>query len=99
MILDEINANLDDSSLEVVNKITPELVEKVIQKISNEKNDPAFNFKSNAFKVGRDSLCQPLCDLIKSFIIHGHIPDIFLVCLFIPIIKNTNEPADVLQEL
>ena len=88
IILDEINANLDHSSLEVVDNITPELVEKVIKKLSNEKNDPVFNFKSNAFKVGKDSLCQPFCDLIKSSIIHGHIPDIFLVCSLIPIIKN-----------
>ena len=88
VILDEINANLDHTSLEVVNSITPELVGQVIKKLSNDKNDPLFNFKSNAFKVGMNSLCQPLCDIIKSFIVHGHIPDIFLVCSLIPIIKD-----------
>ena len=86
--LEEISASLDESSLEVVDQITPELVEKIIQNIANEKNDPLFDFKSNSFKVGSDSLCQPLCDLIKAFIIHGHIPDIFLVCSLIPIIKD-----------
>lgn len=47
-----------------------------------------FQFKSDALKVGSDSLCVPICELIKSFIVHGYIPDIFLVCTLIPIIKN-----------
>ena len=47
-----------------------------------------FQFKSDAFKEGTDSLSGPLAELIKSFIIHGYIPDIFLVCTLIPIIKN-----------
>ena len=61
----------------------------VIKKLSNDKNDPLYNFKSNAFKTGMDSLCVPLCDLLKGFIIHGHIPDIFLICTLIPIIKDS----------
>ena len=87
-ILDEIKAGLNQSDIEIVDKINPELVKRVIQNISNDKNDPMFEFRSNAFKTGVDSLCAPLSDLIKAFIIHGHIPDIFLVCSLIPIIKN-----------
>ena len=47
-----------------------------------------FQFKSDALKEGIDSLCLPLCDLMRAFITHGYIPDIFLVCILIPIIKN-----------
>ena len=89
VLLDEINASVKQSDTKVVDEITPELVKKVIQNMLSDKNDPMFEFKSNAFKVGIDALATPLCDLIQAFIIHGHIPDIFLVCSLIPIIKNS----------
>ena len=88
VILDEINANMKPSDIEVVDKIDSDLIRKVVKNLLSDKNDPIFNFKSDAFKKGIDSLCDPLCDLIKSFIVHGHIPDIFLVCSLIPIIKD-----------
>ena len=76
------------SDIEVVDKIDSTLVKGVVKKLLGDKNDPIFNFKSDDFKNGVDSLCEPLCDLIKAFIVHGHIPDIFLVCSLIPIIKD-----------
>ena len=87
-ILEEINLNMRQSESEVVDKITPELIKQVIQTFSCNKNDPVFQFKSDALKEGIDSLCLPLCDLMRAFITHGYIPDIFLVCILLPIIKN-----------
>ena len=37
-ILDEIKAGLNQSDIEIVDKINPELVKRVIQNISNDKN-------------------------------------------------------------
>ena len=88
-ILDEINESMKPSDISVVDKINPDLVKRVIKNLLSDKNDPLYQFKSNAFKIGDDSLCAPLCDLLKAFIIHGHVPDIFLVCSLIPIIKDS----------
>ena len=92
-ILDEINASLKQSDISIVDKINPDLVKTVIKKLSSDKNDPMFQFKSNAFKNGVDSLCVPLSDLLKSFIVHGHVPNIFLVCSLIPIIKDSRSSS------
>ena len=88
-ILDEINASLQPSDISIVDKITPDLIKLLIKNMASDKNDPMYEFKSNAFKEGVDSLCTPLCDTLKAFIIHGHIPDIFLVCSLIPIVKDS----------
>ena len=50
-----------------------------------------FDWKSNALKLGVESLADPICDLLRSLIIHGHIPQIFLLCSLVPIVKNMNE--------
>ena len=57
----------------------------------NNKNDSSFNWKSDALKVGVDILAEPICDLLSSLIIHGHIPKVFLLCSLVPIVKDNNE--------
>ena len=85
------NDKIDHSDIDLLDKITPELVKNIIQNFSNDKNDSVFDWKSNALKAGVDSLAAPLCDLLRSLIIHGHIPQVFLLCSLVPIVKNANE--------
>ena len=74
-----------------MNTITPDLIKRLILKLSNNKNDSCYDWKSDALKVGADALVTPLCDLLRSMLIHGFIPDILLVCQLIPIVKNNKE--------
>ena len=47
-----------------------------------------FPWKSDAFKKGSDILAEPLCDIIKAFLVHGFAPEIFISCILVPIVKN-----------
>ena len=47
-----------------------------------------FPWKSDAFKRGSDILAEPLCDIIKAFLVHGFAPEIFVSCILVPIVKN-----------
>ena len=89
--IEENNNKISQSDIDVLDKMTPDMVKNIIQNFSNNKNDPVFDWKSNALKEGVDSLAEPLCDLLRSLIIHGHIPQVFLVCSLVPIVKNANE--------
>ena len=88
VIIDAIEQNIGNESLVWLNKITPSLVSKLIRKLHSGKNDQAFKFKSDAFILSVDTICGPLSQLFKAFIIHGYIPDIFLSCTLIPLIKD-----------
>ena len=86
------NSNkISQSDTNVLDNMTPELIKNIILNFNNDKNDPVFDWKSNALKNGVDSIAEPLCDLLRALIIHGHIPQIFLVCSLVPIVKNANE--------
>ena len=88
---EENEAKISQSDSGIVDSISPEMIKKIILKLSDNKNDSCWDWKSNALKLGSDSLSAPLCDLICAMLIHGHIPKIFLLCNLIPIIKNKNE--------
>ena len=71
------NESIKLSDIAEIDAITPEMVTKTISKFKPDKNDSNASWKSNALKLGADSLAQPLCDILKSLVVHGHIPDIF----------------------
>ena len=88
--MQENNHNISQNDIDIVEKITPDLVKNLISKFNNNKNDSTYDWKSDALKAGVGSLADPLCDLMRSLIIHGHIPNIFLLCSLVPIVKNNN---------
>ena len=86
----ENNEKISQSDIDVVDSITPDMVKKGILSFKNNKNDSLVNWKSDALKIGVDSLADPLCDLLRAMLIHGHIPSMFLICSLIPIVKSNN---------
>ena len=71
-----------------MNKITPAMVQRSIKKFHNGKNDSYYEWRSDALKHADELVATPLADLLKSMIVHGHIPHMFLLCSLIPIIKD-----------
>ena len=90
-VIEENNSSISQSDVNFLDKMTPDMVKNTILEFKNNKNDSVFDWKSNALKEGVESLAEPLCDLLRSLIIHGHIPQVFLVCSLVPIVKNANE--------
>ena len=90
-VREEVNNNVSNSDLVWADKITPELVHKLIGKLSVGKNDEIFDFKSDAIKLTADVISEPLARLFKAFLVHGHLTNTFLFCSLIPLIKDATK--------
>ena len=87
-LLQSIEDKVSGESLMWLDKITPKLVNKLINKLHSGKNDQAFNFKSDCFKYSAEIISPSLANLFKSFLIHGYMPELFLSCTLIPLLKD-----------
>ena len=87
-VLDEIQSAISEESINDVNLVTPEVITEAVKEIKPNKNDPVFNFNSNCIKHAPASLYYHLSNMIKAFLIHGHVSNMLLVATIVPLIKN-----------
>ena len=90
-IMEEINCKLSETDLNIVDEITPALIKRLILKLNSKKNDSFYHFKSDAIKLAVDIISEPLSDILKSCLIHGHFTNVLLFCTLIPIVKDSKE--------
>ena len=86
-----VNEDLGDEEFLWLEKITPQLISDLIKKLKPDKNDEAYTFRSNAFKVAGYLLAKPLALLFRGFLIHGHVPQKFLYSSLVPIVKDNRK--------
>ena len=87
-MLDEIEARVDETSLNDVLKVTPEIVKEASHKLKTGKSDPVFSFSSDCLKNATQSVYENLSIILQSFLIHGHVTLILLLATLVPIIKD-----------
>ena len=75
-------------ALKDVKKVTPEQVKKAAAALKPGKGDPSFSFSSDLLKLNSDILTDYLSKMIKSFLIHGHVPQFMLLATLVPIVKD-----------
>ena len=71
-----------------IDKITTELITKLINKMKSGKNDVDHNWRSDALKHGQHLLAPHLSCIIKMYLTHGHVTEVFLKCALVPIVKD-----------
>ena len=69
----EIDARVDETSLEDVLKVTPEIVKEASHKLKTGKGDPVFSFSSDCLKNATQSVYDDLSIISQSFLVHGHL--------------------------
>ena len=84
----DVNNSVQDDDIHWLEKIIPDLMVKLINKLNSRKNDEHFRCQSDAFKHTGDLLALPIANLFKAFLSHGHFTNTFLLCSLIPIVKN-----------
>ena len=87
-LMQEINSSIDDSSLKAVELVTPNLIEKLSKQVKANKRDPQFMFNSDCIKHGGSKLYLHISNMIRLFLIHGHVSDTLLVATIVPLIKD-----------
>ena len=84
----KINCSISDESLEHVDLVTPNLIEDIIKKIKNNKNDPVFSFNTDCIKRAPPIFFAHIANIIKASLIHGHMSESLLIATIIPLIKD-----------
>jgi hypothetical protein len=79
---------ISEKCLEDVKKVTKEEVKKAAAALKPGKGDPSYSFSSDCMKVDSNLLAEHIAMMIRSFLIHGHIPQFLLLSTLVPIIKD-----------
>ena len=90
-----VDAEVNFSHLNDVNRVTPEVVKEAAKHLKDNKTDPVYSFSSDCMKNGPDILFEKLSVAIRCFLIHGHITLFLLLATLLPIIKNKLGRIDV----
>jgi hypothetical protein len=86
---DEIENKLTNQNLKDVDKVTTEEIKKAASNLKAGKGDPVYFFSSDCLKTKSSLLPEHTARMmIKSFLIHGYIPQFMLISTLMPIIKD-----------
>ena len=86
----KLNGKLNASHTGDITKINSELIIKLINKMSSGKNDVSYDWRSDALKHGQTVLAPHLAALLRMFLTHGHVTEVFLKSALVPIVKDNN---------
>ena len=64
-VLHQVDATVNNASLDTVDRITPEVLKEAASKLRPGKSDPVYNFSSDCFKNATESLYTLLAIVLK----------------------------------
>ena len=85
---DKLEDKINGAHSGEIEKVTTELITKLIKKMKCGKNDVDHNWRSDALKHGQHLLAPHLASIIKMYLVHGHVTEVFLKCALVPIVKD-----------
>ena len=88
LISEEIESKLKQRNIEDIDKVTSEEVKKAAKKLKPGKSDPIFSFSSGCLKSSSNILHEYTATMIRSFLMHGYIPQFMLISTLVPIVKD-----------
>ena len=87
-VLNEVEDMIDETSLDDVKLVTPDIVRQAAKNLNDSKSDPQLNFSSDCIKNGTAELFEKLAVAIQCFLIHGHVTYFLLLATLVPLIKD-----------
>ena len=84
----DISEGVGAWSLVDADRVTVDLVRKVLKQMKNGKNDALYDVQSDCLTNGPDALISHLTNLLKTFIVHGSVPYFVLICTLLPLVKD-----------
>jgi len=87
-LINDIDSDIHQDSMQYVNNISAELIKLCIDKLKKSKSDVEYNWGSDALIYGGDVLAESLALMFRIFITHGHISKFLLLCSLVPIVKD-----------
>ena len=90
----EIHQRIGHSDIMEVLRITPRIVKEASDKLSQYKSDPISDIVSDYLLNTPDILYTYLSNIMRSFVIHGHLSSMLAICNLLPIIKDKLGKSD-----
>ena len=90
----EIHQRIGQSDIMEVLRITPGIVKEASDKLSQYKSDPISDIVSDYLLNTPDILYTHLSNIMRSFVIHGHLSSMLAICNLLPIIKDKLGKSD-----
>ena len=84
---DKIEGLINPDNMRDTERVTTDKIKKAEARLKPGKSDPTFVFSSDCLKVNSNVLADHTATMMKSFLVHNHIPQFMLVSTLIPIIK------------
>jgi hypothetical protein len=88
IISQKIEDNIKSTDMTYIDKVTTSVVKTAASKVKADKGDPVQSFSSDCIKVNSEILFESLTHMIKSFLVHGYVPQFLLLATLVPIIKD-----------
>ena len=87
-ILDEVEDGIDSESLNEIEQISADLISDIIKELKTNTSDPEFTFNSKCIKCAPTSFHSHLSNIIKCYLVHGHVSNILLLATIMPLVKD-----------
>ena len=82
-------------SVAEANKVTSDVIKKVVKSMKSRKSDISGGFTSDALLNAPEEIFDHLATVFRSWLVHGKISHNILSCAFLPLLKSTlKDPAD-----
>ena len=82
------NSEVTVTSLDMLTRITPELLKTACKKLRPGKSDPIHTFSSDCFRNACDSLYDHLALILRCCSVHSHISFVLLLSTLVPLVKD-----------
>ena len=79
---------VNNTDIDAVLKITPELMKEAASKLKPGKSDPVYRFSSDCFKNANQGLYEHLSAVVQCCAVHSHVAQVLLLSTLVPLIKD-----------
>ena len=87
-VCNEVLSGVTEESKLDLDRVTEDVVKDAIGLMKAKKNDSVFNIASDFYLNGPPEIIPHLTKLVKTFLSHGSVPFVILLCTLIPLVKN-----------
>ena len=87
-IRDQLNNGADIGYQTLLSRINKKLVDQALKKLKLNKKDSVFDSVSDCYVFGPSNLTTHIVNLVRTFLVHGSVPNFILLCTLIPLVKD-----------
>ena len=87
-VRNEVLSGVTVSSQLQIQRVNDNVIKDALNLMKAKKNDAIFNIASDFYLNGPPELIPHLTKLVKTFLSHGRVPSVILLCTLLPLVKD-----------